>query len=346
MPERIKIVADSAIPFLKGVFEPYCDISYIEGAAISASDVRDADCLLIRTRTRCDAALLEGSAVKLIATATIGYDHIDMQYCNDRGIQVATAAGCNSRGVVQYVIAALAAISCAEGWAPGDKTLGIVGVGNIGNALRRIGEALGFNILCCDPPRMERELGLGFITLEKLLPRCDIVSLHLPLTRTGTHKTISLADKEFFNLIKLGAIFINSSRGEVCNEKELISAIGHHKISHAVIDTWLAEPAINRDLLRAATFSTPHIAGYSIQGKAMGTAMIVGAAAEKFSLPLKNWYPPEVTPSREDLSLTWKEIIEKMPSYFDIAAQSAELKKDPERFEQMRDNYNFRREFF
>lgn len=346
MGKTYKIVADSAIPFLRGVLEPYCTVEYMEGAAINSRDARDADALLIRTRTKCDEELLVGSSVKLIATATIGYDHIDTDYCRRKGIEVATAAGSNARGVLQYVMAALSSLSKTDGWKPKDKTLGIIGVGNIGSIVRRTCTSLGFRVLCCDPPKMEADPLLGYLTLENMLPQCDIVTIHVPLTHNGKHATEGLAGERFFAMLKPGAVFINSSRGEVTDQQALKENLRTGHVSHAVIDTWRTEPDIDMELLEAAAFATPHIAGYSLQGKAMGTAMIVRAAARSLGFPLENWYPSKVTPSKEDLSLTWPELTERMPRYFDIGAETAALKSAPESFEQMRNGYDFRTEFF
>ena len=176
----MKIVADNAIPFLKGVLEPYARVEYLPGKTIATADVRDADALIVRTRTRCDAALLEGSSVKLIATATIGFDHIDTEYCRRHGIEVATAAGCNARGVLQYVAAALVRLSRVQAWEPTDKTLGIVGVGHVGSLVEAYARTWGFRVVACDPPREEREHG-GFLPLEEVACQADILTFHLSL---------------------------------------------------------------------------------------------------------------------------------------------------------------------
>lgn len=345
MEYRCKIVADQDIPYLKGVLEPYCDVRYKDGASIGPNDVADADALMIRTRTKCDASLLDGSRVKLITTATIGHDHIDMEYCSRNGIEVSTSAGCNVRAVLQYVMAALTVLSGENAWKPGYKTIGIVGVGNVGSAVKRFAEAVGFKVLCCDPPRMEREPELGFMSIFDMLAECDIVTMHVPLTFSGPYSTESMAGRKFFDAFEEGTIFINTSRGEIIDEEALCRHIESGYIT-AVIDTWRNEPDINRKLLKLSRFSTPHIAGYSQEGKAAGTAMAVESIACKFSLPIRGWYPADAPHSLENLSISWRETAERMKFYFDIEKESAALKENPDSFERLRNLYEFRREFF
>ena len=206
----MKIVADNAIPFLKGVLEPYARVEYLPGKTIATADVRDADALIVRTRTRCDAALLEGSSVKLIATATIGFDHIDTAWCAAHGIEVTTAAGCNARGVLQWVGAALVHLSRTQGWQPAGRTLGVVGVGHVGSLVKEYAETWGFRVLCCDPPREARER-CGFLPLEEVARQADILTFHTPLDDT----TRRMAGDALFARMKPGAVILNSSRGEV-----------------------------------------------------------------------------------------------------------------------------------
>ena len=280
----MKIVADKAIPFLESVFDPFAEVVRIEGSKISSDDVRDADALIIRTRTRCDAALLDGSAVRFIATATIGFDHIDLDYCRSHGIGTATAAGCNARGVLQWVAATLAALSERSGFAPHERTLGIVGVGNVGRLVKEYAESWGFRVICCDPPREERE-HLGFLPLDEVLHRADILTLHVPLDASTRH----LINARTLARMHEGSVVINASRGEVVDTEALLDS-GFD----CAIDVWEHEPDIDRRLLEKAVIATPHIAGYSLQGKANATAMAVGAVARHFGLPLEDWYPEGV----------------------------------------------------
>lgn len=350
MNAKPTIVIDQDIPFIKGVLEPYACVRYIAGDKITATDLKASDILITRTRTKCNRDLLENSSVKLIATATIGFDHIDLQYCAQRGIKVTSAAGCNARGVLQYVIGALAWLSVQEGWKPQQKTLGVVGVGNVGSLIAQYGRSLGFRILCCDPPKKLNDQSLDYISLAELLPQCDIITLHIPFTPRGAETpemaTEGISNRTFFDQIRPGAIFINSSRGAVMEDKALIEAIEAQKISHAVIDTWNNEPNINPTLLQLSTLATPHIAGYSIQGKAAATAAVVRSCSNFLGLPLNNWSPPEVEKAIPKADVSWEEICDRTPAYFNIKEQSQTLKSTPQSFESLRNNYIFRTEFF
>ena len=331
----MKVVIDNAIPYIKGILEPYAEVLYREGIAFSREDVADADLLIIRTRTRCNASLLDGSSVKMIATATIGFDHIDLEYCQKHGIEVITAQGCNAAGVLQWVAAALALLSRKDGWTPPQRTLGIVGVGHVGRLVEQYARAWGFNVLRCDPPRKEREGG-DFIPLEELLSRSDIVTLHTPLDRTTHH----LINDRTMALMHNDAVLINASRGEVVSTQAILNAP-----QRLLIDVWEHEPEINRDLLAKAIVTTPHIAGYSSQGKANATAMVVRAAAKRFSLPLTDWYPEQVRiTERQDID--WQTMCLTIQSHCDIEAESQRLKAAPGSFESMRNGYRYREEYF
>ena len=331
----MKIIADSAIPFLKGVLEPFAEVCYLPGKAISAADVRDADALLTRTRTRCDAALLAGSRVRLIATATIGFDHIDTAWCAAHGITVTTAAGCNARGVLQWVGAVLAHLSRTQDWQPAERTLGIVGVGHVGSLVKTYAEAWGFRVLCCDPPREELE-HCGFLPLEEVVREADILTFHTPLDDTTRH----MAGERLFRQMKPDAIVINSSRGEVVDGDALLRSG-----LRWALDVWEHEPNLNPQLLEKALLATPHIAGYSEQGKANATAMSVAALARCFGLPLEGWYPPEASPSAPR-PIAWQELCSTIGEVYDIEAESRRLKRHPGDFESLRDHYAYRREYF
>ncbi|MBQ4279269.1 MAG: 4-phosphoerythronate dehydrogenase [Rikenellaceae bacterium] len=341
----MRIIADQNIPYLQGVLEPYAEVTYLPGAAIGPADVRDADALIVRTRTVCDARLLEGSRVRFIGTATIGYDHIDLDYCRVHDIGVAIAAGCNSRGVLQYVAAVLAAWSRRTGRAPHEMTLGVVGVGHVGSLVADYAARWGFRVLRCDPPRARCQGGAGFVPLDRLLAAADVVTLHVPLVRGGTDGTADMAGDAFFAGMKPGALFVNSSRGEVVCEDALKRAL-RGNLGGCVIDTWRNEPGIDRELLDMAWYATPHVAGYSVQGKANGTATVVDALARRFGLPLADWYPQGVCRTVPDPDLTWDGMCRTIGSHFDIAAESERLRRRPGAFEELRNHYNYRTEYF
>lgn len=331
----MKVVIDSAIPYIAGVLEPYAEVVYRAGEQFSSSDVKDADALIIRTRTRCGEALLEGSSVKLIATATIGFDHIDLQYCASQGIEVVTAAGCNAAGVLQWVAATLALLARTQCWQPDQMRLGIVGVGNVGSLVERYARRWGFEVICCDPPRQEREGG-DFVAMEELLPQADIVTLHTPLDDT----TRGMINPQTLALMKPSATLINASRGEVAQTEALLSAQ-----QTLCLDVWEREPNINRELLAKAFVATPHIAGYSAQGKANAAMAVVRAVARRFALPLAGWYPSVVEPiERKDI--TWEDMCQSIERYCNLQSESAMLKTCPAEFESLRNNYNYREECF
>jgi erythronate-4-phosphate dehydrogenase len=343
----MKIVADRDIPFLQGVLEPFAEVVYLQGDQIGPADVADADALLTRSRTRCDPALLAGSRVKFIGTATIGYDHIDTTYCAWQGITVVTAKGSNARGVLQWVSAALAWLAAERGKTPEKTTLGIIGVGNIGSLVAEYATEWGYRVMCSDPPREYSEKLTtqdGFYSLRKLISHSDIITIHTPLLVTGPNATYHMVNREFMVSTKGDAVIVNSSRGAVIEPGALHKTIEKRKRDF-VIDTWNNEPDIDRTVLEGVLLGTPHIAGYSEQGKAAATAMIVNGLAQRLRLPLHGWYPEGMAHS-VPRPVSWKEMSETIPVYFDIAAQSRELKTNSGNFEHFRNNYAYRTEYF
>lgn len=266
----MKVLIDKYIPFIKGVLESYAEVHYLEPEEFTPARVHDADALIIRTRTKCNAALLDGSRVRFIATATIGFDHIDRDYCAAHDIYWANCPGCNAQAVCDYIEEAIRewcaqsspiARGSSEGRPTVDKdptslTIGIVGVGHVGSLVEKMAQRIGLNVLLNDPPK-----GIG-VPLDEIARRCDIITFHTPLTRSGEFSTYHLCDKDFLRLCKPGALIINAARGGVVDEQALISS-GHP----CIIDTWEGEPNLNRDLLQYAYLASYHIAGYSLQGK-------------------------------------------------------------------------------
>ncbi len=336
----MKIVVDENIPLLKGVQEPYAEVVYAPAKAIDAALVRDADALLIRTRTHCNAALLDGSSVKFIGTATIGTDHIDLDYCAQKNIIVASAAGCNAGGVMQYVTRTLVAFEEKTGKDLRHCTLGIVGVGNVGRRVQQVAQALGMRILLNDPPRAVREGTDGFVELDELLKASDIVTLHVPLNTT----TENLANACFFEQLKNGAAFINTSRGEVVDEVALLQA--HAKLSFVALDVWRNEPHINLRLMNAVDIATPHIAGYSIQGKRNATTMVVQALAKTFNIEaLKNFVAKiDEVEIPLDFSMQKSDLYSRISENYPIFEDDKQLRGQPQNFEQLRNQYKLRNE--
>ena len=348
----MKIIIDNKIPLLKGLLEPWADVEYVQGEKISKEILQDADAMLIRTRTLCNADLLRGSDVKFIGTATIGTDHIDTDWCNKNGIFVASAPGCNSGSVMQYMCSALLYLIQKYNIQPEKTTTGIIGVGNVGSKVADMAKILGFNVLLNDPPRERAEKSNIFASLDDLLNTSDIVSIHVPLTLKGIDRTIGLADSGFFNKIRKNSFLINTSRGAVIDEGILLREMERSKIKAAILDVWNNEPLINRALLRKADIGTPHIAGYSSDGKANGSAMIIRQLAEFFDLPLKEWKPAQLKePERQLIDIDKLEgndleIISNVVMHtYNIENDSRLLKDRPEQFEKLRGDYPDRREF-
>ena len=330
----MKIIIENHIPFIKGIFEPIANVQYLPAEAIDTDAMKDADALITRTRTRCDAALLAGSKCKFIATATIGTDHIDLDYCAKNGITVASAPGCNAPAVAQYVLTSISHIFPKLT----GKTIGIVGVGHVGSIVARWAECLGMNILLCDPPRAEAEGYDAFVSLSQIARQADIITFHTPLTKSGPHKTFHLADEAFFNSLLRKPVIINSARGPVVDNKLLLNALNTGIISHAIVDCWEGEPDnICLELVNKAFIATPHIAGYSLEGKKRATQMAAQALCDYLSL--KFTAQDNSIPTPPDYVT-----IHSLQSSYNPLADSAIFKADPSNFEALRSNYSFRHE--
>ncbi len=326
----MRVIVDCDIPYIKGVLEPYFDVYYLKGTEFTPDIVASADALIIRTRTKCTEELLRGSSLSFIGSATIGFDHIDIDYCKQNGVEVATAAGCNALAVVQYVLCAIEHFTARN--SSKISTIGVVGVGNVGSALTHELKNRGYRVLTNDPPRAAKEHDFINSSLDELLTNCDLITFHTPLDNS----TRGMVNSNFFNMIEKPIFLINSSRGEVIDECALIKAIDSGKVIAAALDVWLNEPRISTHLLNRAAIATPHIAGYSAEGKANGSAMMVRAIAKKFNIPeLLQWYPKEVTANSSKLVTV---------SNYDIMADDKALRIDYLNFEQLRNHYNYRKE--
>ncbi len=333
----MKVVVDSHIPHIQGLIEPRAEVLYLEPGEITRDAVRDADALIVRTRTRCDAALLDGSRVRFIGSATIGTDHIDLDYCAARGITVRNAPGCNAPAVAQWVLAAIHAwmqardISTADG-----LTLGIVGVGHIGSIVARWGRELGFTVLLNDPPREHGDGFSGdiFSSLDELQRHCDIITFHTPLTRDGQWPTWHLCDQAFLDGLTRCRLLIDAARGPIADNAALLQWHGD-----VALDCWENEPNISRELLEKAVVATPHIAGYSAEGKQRGTAMMLEALNEFYgwNIPVPEIAAPAT--GAPDVTLAG------IAASYDILADTARLKAAPTTFESLRNHYLHRPEF-
>jgi erythronate-4-phosphate dehydrogenase len=348
----VRIIADDKIPFLKGVLEPFARVTYLPGNQINRKSALGSDALLVRTRTKCNSELLMGTPVKFIGTATIGFDHIDTDYCEKNNIKWTNAPGCNSSSVQQYIAAALLRISAESGFSLKDKTIGIIGVGNVGSKVQKLANALGMKVIMNDPPRERKEGKKNFTDIGHLFTESDIITLHVPLNMDGLDKTFHFINNETFDQVKKGSWFINSSRGEVVETEALKNALNSEKIAGAVIDVWEREPEIDIPLMHMAFLATAHIAGYSADGKANGTAMIVKNLCESFNIPLTDWYPSEVPVPHEPvmtidcIGKSTEDILRKVVMHtYNIVEDDIMLRFDPSLFEKERENYPVRREF-
>ena len=323
----MKVIIDNKIPYINEAIERIADeVVYLPGSGFTKEEVKDADALIVRTRTLCNRELLEGSKVKFIATATIGYDHIDTEYCREAGITWANCPGCNAGSVEQYVCSALQLLNTKKGLDLKNATLGVIGVGHVGSRVVRMAKALGMRVLQNDPPRADRGED-GFVDLATIAHECDVITFHTPLNRAGKYGTFHLADEHFFGELSRTPYVINSSRGEVVDTEALLAALSEGRVKDAVIDTWENEPDINRELLGVAFLATPHIAGYSADGKANATRMSLEALCRYFGIEADFQILPQ-----------------EGPDDYDPTRDSDWLKGAPEKFEWFRGNYPVRRE--
>lgn len=329
----MKIIADNNIPFLRGRLEGFADITYVDQWGFTPEIVRDADALLIRTRTLCNESLLTGSKVKLIATATIGTDQIDMDWCAGQGIEVRNAPGCNAPGVAQYVWSSLLRL----GFDPERHKLGIVGCGNVGGVVRQWGERLGAEVLVCDPPKQEAGIPGDYVSLDEILTQCDAVTLHTPLTTDGPHPTHHLISGRELGLIGDGKILINAARGPVVDFKALAPHVESGRI-RAVIDTWEGEPEVDPSLLGKVSYGTFHIAGYSRQGKERATRMALEAVNRHFGIEadISGLTGPYECPDILN--------VQKIIDSYDPATDTEALRRNPEAFDRLRNDYKYREE--
>ncbi|RKD88512.1 4-phosphoerythronate dehydrogenase PdxB [Mangrovibacterium diazotrophicum] len=348
----MKFVVDDKIPYIKGALEAFGEVVYLPGAKTTADVVRDADAIVTRTRTKCNEDLLKGSSVKFIATATIGFDHIDTNYCAEAGIEWTNAPGCNSKSVEQYVASTLFVLAEKHGFELKGKTIGVVGVGQVGSKVARFCEIIGMKVLLNDPPRERAEGSEKFVSLKEIQEQADFITIHVPLNMEGEDATFHLADENFFNNLPKKPFVFNSCRGEVVDSNAAKVAIKENKINGLVLDCWENEPDIDLELLVACDIATPHIAGYSKDGKANGTSMSIQAISRFFGLGADDWICPNIElPEQTNIQLdgfmcTEEQILAKaILSTYDIRHDDAALRANTKDFEKLRGDYPVRREF-
>ncbi len=351
------IIADENIPYVKEGFSEFGEVITVHGRKITKEIIKDADVLLVRSITKVNAELLNGTSVRFVGTATIGYDHIDLEYLQSRGIVFSSAPGSNANSVAEYVVSGLLELEKTHGYKLNGKKIGIIGVGNVGSRVARKAPALGLLPVLYDPPLAEK---IGnhplFESFENIL-NCDIITFHVPLEKTGRYPTYHMADKEFFSKIKKGTVIINTSRGAVVETKALLNAIEQGIISHSIIDVWENEPNIDLELLNKVTIGTQHIAGYSFDGKVNGTYQLYVALC-RFLNKTPTWdyryHLPE--PPHKEIEITKIEpftlhsIVHKIYNIKNDDSALRGIKNKPENergtfFDLLRKNYPIRREF-
>ena len=316
----MQVIIDKGIPFFEGVFPPEIEVLHLSPEEITSLSVQNADALIVRTRTNINRDLLQGSRVRFVATATIGFDHIDQDYCREAGIHWISCPGCNAQAVCDYVEEAISSMKSGKT----DLTIGIIGYGHVGKLVVKMAQRRGYRVLLSDPP-----LGIG-ISLEELAPQCDVLTFHTPLTHDGNHPTFHLCNAHILSLCKPDALIINAARGGVIDEQALIAQLSavNCQLSTA-IDCWENEPHLNHQLLQLANLASFHIAGYSIEGKMRASEMCLEAFCKFFSLPILS-INKKVVPLQGDSDSGWLQRI------------SDQLKTTPEQFEQLRKQYKLR----
>jgi erythronate-4-phosphate dehydrogenase len=348
----MKIIIDDKIPYIHGAFEGVAEVVYLPGSKTTPEVIKGADALVTRTRTICDEKHLAGSSVKFIASATIGYDHIDTDYCDAAGIKWTNAPGCNSKSVEQYIASTLMVLAEQKNLQLANLCIGVVGVGNVGSKVARLCNLLGMKVLLNDSPRERTEGPAAFVGLKQVMAEADIITLHVPLNMKGKDATFHLGNSDFFSGLKRKPFLINSCRGEVVETQAVKTAIESGQIAGFVCDCWENEPDIDLELLALTDIATPHIAGYSKDGKAIGTQMSVHAISQFFGLGLEDWQPSGVEQPANPVfeldgtGLSEQDIFAKAILHtYDIRNDDRDFRKNTALFEQLRGDYPVRREF-
>ena len=356
----MKIVCDNNMPYAAEAFGTLGEVMLRDGRSISAEDVRDAELLITRSTTKVTRALLAGSRVRFYGSAVIGTDHIDIPYLEEAGIPWSAAPGCNAESVANYLTAALLYLGGKHGFRLEGKTLGVIGVGNVGRKVVAKARALGLRVVACDPPRkrdVSDAAAKDFVELDELLAASDIITCHVPLTRDGEDRTYHMLDRAAFAQMRPGVIFVNAARGEVLETDALLEVLGK-RVAHAVIDTWEGEPNYRPDLLARADIVSPHIAGHSYEGKVNGTLMVYAKACQVLGVtpsfqpqlpapPVPEWSADAAGRADEDL------LREAVLAVYDIMGDDQRLRAScvsdavtrAKAFDRQRKEYPMRREF-
>lgn len=346
----MKILADAHIPYLKEVAEQFGDVEFLPGNQFTKEAIIDKDVLIVRTVTHFGEEILFGTNVKLICSATIGYDHIDTEYCDSHNVAWRTAPGCNASSVEQYVTSTILYLAHKYKFNIEDKTIGIVGVGNVGSKVAAACTKLGMRVLLNDPPRAEKEGYTQFVDLNTIKKEADIITFHTPLTKTGDNKTYHLADESFFETLTRRPYIINSSRGSVVSTEAIKKAIKENNVAGAVIDCWEKEPTIDRELLELVEIGTPHIAGYSADGKWTATKMSLENINSYFNMGINSIKLMSIPMPEESIINLYnvdkdQQLAHTVWHTYSPITESDNLKAEPDKFTWFRSNYPLRREY-
>ncbi len=331
----MKIIADENIPYADEAFAEFGEVRTFVGRDLTAADLGNAEILLVRSVTKVNAQLLAASSIRFVGTATIGLDHIDLNYLQQQGIGFISAPGSNATSAAEYVVSALLIMAERQGFELSDKSVGIIGCGNVGSRVLKKLTALGMTCFVYDPP-------LGKTNdLENVLA-ADIISFHVPLSKDGDYPTYQLVNEQFLASLRNDVIFINTSRGDVVDENALLKRLTACPNMQVILDVWQAEPNINQTLLQRAALATPHIAGYSFDGKVRATEMLYNAACNFFQKP-PVWQANMPSPNPNHLYVS--DIHTAVMATYDVRRDDAELRRRTSEFDKLRKNYPIRREF-
>ena len=351
----MNLLIDENISYAAEAFTGFGSVSLLHGRKITNSALRNLDALIVRSITKVNEELLKDTPVKFVGTATIGTDHVDLDYLSNHGINFSDAKGCNADAVAEYIFTAIFRIAVEKGFSVKDKTIGVVGVGNIGSRIVRLAKALGINVLINDPPLQRKSGSAEFVPLKDIYSS-DIITLHVPLNKEGIDKTVHLFNEDNLSLLKENSVFINASRGQVVDNQALLKLLDKKNLN-VVLDVWENEPKINLELLKKIRFASPHIAGYSLEGKINGTVMIYNALC-KFLNQKPGWKPVPPAVDNHLIEVTPENSLETslnhiFTSIYDIKDDDDLMRKmfnmNKEEagtyFDSLRKNYKLRREF-
>ncbi|WP_368893305.1 4-phosphoerythronate dehydrogenase PdxB [Kluyvera ascorbata] len=349
----MKILVDENMPYARELFSRLGEVRAVPGRPIPTDALTDADALMVRSVTKVNEALLGDKAIKFVGTATAGTDHVDQSWLTQAGIGFSAAPGCNAIAVVEYVFSALLMLAERDGFALADRTVGIVGVGNVGGRLQKRLEALGIKTLLCDPPRADNGDEGDFRSLDELVAEADVITFHTPLYKEGQYTSLHLADEALIRRLKPGTILINACRGPVVDNAALLKCLEEGQNLSVVLDVWEPEPDLNLSLLDKVDLGTSHIAGYTLEGKARGTTQVFEAYSQFIGqsqeVALSTLLP---APEFGRISLhgpldqpTLKRLVHLV---YDVRRDDAPLRKVagiPGEFDKLRKNYLERREW-